>query len=168
MQLSKGVRVFLVVLAVLVGLIAFVSYGIEQEYGGNSAIEGLAKGYLPGSAVEVREVGWGDGADVNNDYELAVEGSEVAVVRLIDGNGRVLYTGTETDAVAWLDTQGPQRFIGTSQSADAYLTDARDGAQTYTTSTILAIVAVGLLVVALIPNRKPQQSHAIGPAAPTA
>jgi|GEM_PF-4315015 len=168
MHLSKGVRILLVVSAVLVGLMAFVSYGIEQEYGGNTATEGLAKGYLPDSAVEVREVGWGDGADVNNDYELAVEGSGVAVVRLIDGNGRVLYTGTETEAMAWLDTQGPQQFIGTSQSANAYLTDAKDGAQTYTTSIILAIVAAGLLVIAVIPNRKPQQSHAIGPAAPTA
>lgn len=168
MHLSKGVRVFLVVSAVLVGLMAFVSYGLEQEYGGNSATEGLARGHLPDGIVEIREVGWGLGAEANNDYEMRVEASDVAVVALVDGNGRVLFTGTTDQAISWLDTQGPQQFVGTNQSAAAYLTDLKDGATSYTTSIILAIVAGGLLVVSLIPNRNPRQSPAIGPATPTA
>lgn len=167
MSMSIGARVVLVVFAVLAGIGAFVSYAIEGEYGGQSAIEGLAKGYLPDSAVEVRDVDWGLGAEAANDYEMAVEGSGVAVVRLVDGNGRVLFTGTSAEAMSWLDAQGPQQFVGTNQSADAYLTDLRDGAGSYTTSSILTIIAAGLLVVAVIPNREPRQSHAIGPTAPT-
>ncbi len=78
-----------------------------------------------------------------------------------------------TRPIAWaidggVDTQGPQQFVGTNQSADAYLTDLKDGAKSYPTSIILGIVAVGLLVVAVLPNGKPRQSHAMGPAAPTA
>lgn len=167
MSMSIGARVLLIVLAVLVGIGAFVSYAIEREYGGQSAIEGLAKGYLPENVVEVREVDWGLEAEASNDYEMRVEASDVAVVALVDGNGRVLFTGTPSEATSWLDTQGPQQFVGTNQTADAYLTDLRDGAKSYTTSIVLAIVAVGILTVAVIPNRKPRQSHAIGPATPT-
>ncbi len=115
----------------------------------------------------MREVDWGVGEEAANDYELTVDGSQVAVVGLIDGNGRVLYTGTETEAVAWLDAQGPQQFVGTSQSADAYLSDVRDSAKSYTTSIVLAIVAVGLVTVAVIPARKTHQADAIGQAVPT-
>jgi transposase len=39
-----------------------------------------------------------------------------------------------TRSIAWaidggVDTQGPQQFVGTNQSADAYLTDLKDGAK---------------------------------------
>lgn len=167
MSISTGRRVLLVVLAVLAGIGAFVSYAIEGEYGGQTEIDGLAKGYLPDGVVEVREVDWAQGAEASNDYEMRIDASDIAVVALVDGEGTVLFTGTSDEATAWLDTQGPQQFIGTNQQADAYLTDLADSATSYSTTVILAIVAVGLLVLGLIPNRKPSQSHATEPASPT-
>lgn len=166
MRMRTGARLTLIGLAIVVGLAAFVIYSNEQEYGGNSAIEGLAKGYLPSSLVEVRDVDWGLESEAPNDYEVTVH-IEDAEVRLIDGEGRVLFAGTTLETEVWLDEQGTQQFIGTNPEVNTYLDDLRDEAKTYTTSMVLGVIAVGMLVVAFIPNRRHQPRSSTQTAATT-
>jgi hypothetical protein len=162
MRISMGARVVLIVVAVVVGLTALVAYALGREYGGNEATEGLAKGYLPDDLVEVRSVDWGLGADASRDYELAVEG-EIAVIRLVEGDGMTLFTGSADEAGSWLDEQGPQQFLGSAADADAHLSDLRDDATSYTGAIILGLTAIGLLIVALIPNRRTHEPPGASP-----
>lgn len=151
MRLSMGARIALVVLAAFVGVAALLMFFEEREYGGQDAIEGLAKGYLLDDMVEVRQVDWGLAAEAASDYELTVEADQ-AVIRLVDGGGRVLFTGTLYEADTWLNEQGPQRYLGSRSGADAYLANLRDGAKNYATAITMTIVAIGLVLIAVIPS----------------
>lgn len=161
MRMSVGARIGLGVLAVALGLAALVAYSVENEYGGQEAVEGLAKGYLPSAVVEVRDVGWAGSTDAAIDYEVIVEDTS-ATVRLIDGGGRVLFKGTPTEADLWLDAQGSQMYVGSSTGADGYLNDMRDDAKSFAIAWVLAIVGAVSLIAAAIPNR-----HSRGSSVPT-
>ena len=157
MRMSIGVRIGLGVLAVVLGVAALIVYSVEDEYGGQEAVEGLAKGYLPSAVVEVRDVSWADSGDAAIDYEVIVEDSD-ATVQLIDGGGEVLFTGTPTETNLWLDAQGSQMYTGSNAGADGYLNSLRDGAKSFAIAWVLGIVAAVALIAAVIPNRHPRSS----------
>ncbi len=163
MRMSMGVRVALILLAVVLGLTALIVLGVEREYGGQEAIEGIAKGYLPNQLVEVRDVDWALDTEASGDYELAVEGND-AVIRLVEGDGGILFTGPPDEAGTWLDEQGSRQYLGANDDADAYLNDLRDSAKSYTGAIVLGLAALGLLIVAVVPNRQARQTPTPTPA----
>lgn len=76
----------------------------------------------------------------------------------------VLFAGPPNEAGTWLDEQGSQQYLGANADADAYLNDLRNDAKSYTGAIVPGLAALGLLIVAAIPNRQTHQTPTPTPA----
>ena len=125
-------KVLMVVLALVTGVLVlgtFAWFGVDQEYGGQDAVSGVAIGHLADGTAELREITWpGLDSEASTDYQVAEEG-DVVVVRFVDHGGAVLFSGTADEVSVWLDEQGPQLYTGTYGEVIDYRRDLQESDQ---------------------------------------
>lgn len=152
---TRPMRILLAILGVLALVAGWLAWSLENEYGGNGAIEGQATGNLADGSVEIRHVDDPTG-DVPLDYEVIDLGGGLFEVRWMDlGEGRspVALTGTSSEVTAWREALGPQVFAGSSiEAAHAWQDEQRAQEKNYAVAWILLILGGALLASTVVPR----------------
>jgi hypothetical protein len=173
MRLSRAGRFALIALGVLVVLAGAFAWGIESEYGGESAIENHQSGYLADGSVEIREIDWNRPAESAGSYEVVLVASDEYAVRWVElpeAGRAVMFTGSTGEIESWLDQQGPALFEGTRAEADTWLAEQKAAARNFMTPGYVTAAGILLVVMAMIPRPRAsidRSSQPMPPATPS-
>ncbi len=155
--MSKVVTVILALVTGVLVLGTFAWFGVEQEYGGQDAVSGVAIGHLADGTAELREVTWpGLDPEASTDYEVTDEG-DVVVVRFVDHGGAVLFSGTADEVAAWLDEQGPQVYTGTYGEVIDYRRSLQESGQSGFPFWLVPIWFVPILTAIIVARREEKE-----------
>jgi hypothetical protein len=158
--MSTLVKVVVALVTGVLVLVTFVWMSFEREYGGQDAVSGVAIGHLADGSAELRELTWpGLGPEESTEYEVSDEDG-VSVVRLVDHEGAVLFSGTAGEVTAWLDAQGPVLFTGTYAEVVDHRRSLQESDQHGFPVWLVPVWMVPLLVAVLAGRRDRRRAEA--------